>query len=333
MSSTISVAGHQVGRMGYGLMQLTLLKAIPDELTFEAMKTAVDNGSNCWSSATFYGPHEDRFSNLKLLRRFFDNYPEYENKVVLVLKGGVKFTTTGPVPVGDDLEYLRNELKVSKDILGTKTVDVFSLARLPNIPVEDAFKGLATLQEEGWFNAIAGSEMSAASLEKASKITPIAVNEIEVSLISYDPSIRAAIAWHEANKVPFFAYSPLGRGLLTRIFKSPEDAAGAAAAYSPRMQGDAFYANNKLVDLVEEIAEKKGIKVGELALAWVYWISDYAIPIPGSTKPDRVVENIKTAGIKLTSEEFEALQKIIDTFEVQGDRYTAGTEDLADPVS
>ncbi|ODN96266.1 hypothetical protein I350_08273 [Cryptococcus amylolentus CBS 6273] len=315
MSSTFNIAGQQVGRMAYGLMQLTLTATPPsDEDAFAAMKTAVDNGSNCWSSAAFYGPPTDPFANIKLLRRFFDKYPEYKTKVVLVIKGGVVFTATGPVAVGDDLDYLRKELKTFKDILGDKAVDVFSLARLPNPPVEDIFKGLVTLQNEGWFNAIAGSEMSAASLERASKITPIVLNEIEVSLMSYEPSIRAAIAWSEANKVPFFAYSPLGRGLLTRTFTTPDHAPGSAGAHTPRLQGDAFYQNMKLVDLVDEIAEKKGVKSGELALAW-------SMPLPGTTKPERVIENINAANIKLTAEELGALQHIVDTFEVKGPRY------------
>ncbi|WVQ75580.1 hypothetical protein IAR50_005207 [Cryptococcus sp. DSM 104548] len=320
MSSTVSIAGRQVRRMGYGLMQLTwTAKPVPDATAFEAMKTAADHGSNCWSSATFYGPPGDGFANLKLLRRFFDMYPEYKSKVVLVIKGGVDFTSRGPV--GDDLTFLRNELKASKDILGDKAIDVFSLARLPGTPVEDIFKGLVTLQKEGWFNAIGASEMSAPSLEKASKITPIALNEIEVSFISYEPSIRTAIAWSQANKVPFFAYSPLARGLLTRTFKTPEDTAGQVANHIPRFQGDAFYENMKLVDLVEEIAVKKGVKAGELALAWVYGTSDYAIPIPGSSKPERVIENINAANINLTSEELKAISNLLDTFEVKGGRY------------
>ncbi|ODN74525.1 hypothetical protein L202_06898 [Cryptococcus amylolentus CBS 6039] len=271
----INVAGHQVGRVGYGLMQLTLFDAIPDELAFKVMKTAVDNGSNCWSSATFYGPPQDPYANIKILRRFFDKYPELKDKVVLVLKGGLQITANGQEARGSDVGYLREKLKTFKDILGDKTIDVFSLARLPDTPVEDVFKGLVSLQKEGWFNAIAGSEMSAASLEKASKITPIALNEIEVSFMSYEASIRDAIAWSDANKVPFFAYSPLGRGLLSRRFKTAADAVGAAASYSPWLQGDAFNANIKLVDLVEEIAANKGVKVGELALAWVVGISDY----------------------------------------------------------
>ncbi|ODN74524.1 hypothetical protein L202_06897 [Cryptococcus amylolentus CBS 6039] len=320
MSSTVNVAGHQVGRMGYGLMQLTwTAKPVPDITAFAAMKAAADHGSTCWSSATFYGPPDDRFANLKLIRRFFDTYPEYKNQVVLAVKGGVDFTSRGPV--GDDLDFLRDELKTSKDILGDKAIDVFSVARLPNSPVEDVFKGLVTLQKEGWYSAIAASEMSAASLEKASKITPIALNEIEVSLISYEPSIRAAIAWSQTNKVPFFAYSPLGRGLLTRTYKTPEDAAGQVAGHIPRFQGDAFYENMKLVDLVEEIAGKKGVKAGELALAWVYGTSDYAVPIPGSSKPERVIENINAANIKLTPDELKAISNLLETFEVKGGRY------------
>lgn len=249
-----------------------------------------------------------------------------------------------------------------KKILGDKEVDVYSLARLPEGPVEDIFKGLDTLKKEGLFGEVGASEMSAASLEKAHKvshplllisyftqnwqsvqITPIAINEIEISLFSYDGSIRNAIEWHNTNKTPVFAYSPLGRGFITRTYKSPDDIPeGDFKKHLPRFQGKAFYENLKLVDKLDEIAARKGVKGSQVALAWILSLSDYVsdlsgfvisarllteilqtIPIPGSSNTKRVVENTQSINVTLTSEEKKEITDFLDAFEVQGTRYPA----------
>ncbi|WVQ83177.1 hypothetical protein IAT38_005316 [Cryptococcus sp. DSM 104549] len=318
---TISVAGKPVGRMGYGLMQLTWGHDIPSqETSLAAMKAAADSGATCWSSATFYGPHENPYANLELIATFFAKYPEYKSKIVLVVKGGMDLATLSPK--GNDVDFVRGEVLKTKEILGDKEIDVFSLARLPDGPVESTFEGLVTLQKEGLFNAIGVSEMGVKSLEKAIKVTPIAVNEIEVSLFSYEADIRATVAWCTKNRVPIFAYSPLGAGLLTRTYKSPDDIPkDSVKAMFPRFQGEAFYENLKLVDILDGFAEKRGVKTSQLALAWVLGLSDIAIPIPGSSKADRVRENNESTQITLTPEEYAEINKILDGFEVKGDRY------------
>ncbi|WVQ82412.1 hypothetical protein IAT38_004540 [Cryptococcus sp. DSM 104549] len=322
---TVTVAGREVGRIGYGLMQLTWNPQAPsEEVSFAAMKAAADAGSTCWSSAAFYGNPGDNFANIRLLGKFFTKYPEYKDKIVLVVKGGNDYKTLHPK--GTDLDFVRQELKNMHDLLAGKSIDVFSLARLPtDLPVEDVFKGLVTLQKEGLFGAIGASELGAESLEKASKVAPIAINEIEISLFTYDdPAIKAAVAWADKTHTPTFAYSPLGRGFLTRQWKTPEDIPeGAFQRFVPRFQGEAFYENLKLVDRLDEIAAKKGVTASQVALAWIVELSPYTIPIPGSSKPDRVNENVSSVNIKLTPEELKSINDFLESFEVKGTRYPA----------
>ncbi|WVQ83827.1 hypothetical protein IAT38_005971 [Cryptococcus sp. DSM 104549] len=322
--ATTTVAGKQVGRIGYGLMQLTWTPEPPStEASFAAMKAAADAGSNCWSSASFYGnPAGDPYANIKLIAAFFDKYPQYKEKIVLVVKGGVDHKAL--FPRGTEVDFLREELTTMKQIMGDKEIDVFSLARLPNAPVEEVIANLVKLQNEGLFRAVGGSEMSAESMEKANKITPLAINEIEVSLWSYEPAIQAAIAYSSKASIPIFAYSPLGRGFLTRTYKTPEDIPEKSLLkHVPRFIGEAFYENLKLVDRLDELAEKKGVTTSQLALAWIISLSDQIIPIPGSSKPERVVSNIKSLEVTLTPEELKTLNDILATFEVQGTRYPA----------
>lgn len=320
---TVTVAGKQVSRMGYGLMQLTWNPQPPSQdVSFAAMKAAADFGSTIWSSAAFYGNPGDNFANIKLIAAFFDKYPEYKSKIVLVVKGGADYADLHPR--GTELDFLRTELKEMKRILGDKEIDVYSLARLPEGSVEETFKGLDALKKEGLFGEVGASEMSASSLEKAHKITPIAINEIEISLFSYDKPIRDAIEWHDTNKIPVFAYSPLGRGFITRTYKSPDDIPeGDFKRYLPRFQGQAFYENLKLVDKLDEIAARKGVNGSQVALAWILSLSNYIIPIPGSSNTKRVAENIQSANVKLTSEEKKEINDFLDSFEIQGTRYPA----------
>lgn len=103
-----------------------------------------------------------------------------------------------------------------------------------------------------------------------SQIIDIACVELEVSLWSYTPEIRAAIQFCSAHKIPILAYSPLGQGFLTRRYAEPEDIPrNSIQGMMPRFQGLAFYKNLELVDKLDDIAQRKGISTGELALAWL----------------------------------------------------------------
>lgn len=103
-----------------------------------------------------------------------------------------------------------------------------------------------------------------------SQIIDVACVELEVSLWSYTPEIRAAVQFCSAHKIPILAYSPLGQGFLTRKYAKPEDIPrNSIQAMMPRFQGQAFYKNLELVGKLDEIAERKGISTGELALAWL----------------------------------------------------------------
>ncbi|ORY32614.1 NADP-dependent oxidoreductase domain-containing protein [Naematelia encephala] len=315
----VTLAGKSVGQMGFGLMQLTWTPNPPsDEVSFAAMKAAADAGATAWSTACFYGNEENPWANLELIARFFKKYPEYEEKIVLVVKGGF------PIPSKEDLvNKYREELVKTKSILGNKVIDVYSAARLPpGVPPEQVFEALKTLKEEGLFIEVGASETSAPTLRKAAKIVPIAIIEIEVSLWSYEQEIQEVITWSKETKVPVFCYSPLGRGFITRTYKTPDDIPdGAFIKYLPRFQGKAFYDNLKLVDQLDVMAEKKGLTTPQLALAWICNISPYNIPIPGSSNPERVKQNIEAAAIKLSKEDLEELDKTLSSFPPIGGRY------------
>nr|XP_031860799.1 uncharacterized protein CI109_003843 [Kwoniella shandongensis]KAA5527871.1 hypothetical protein CI109_003843 [Kwoniella shandongensis] len=316
---TLKIAGKNVGRVGYGLMQLTWADQPPSqEVSFAAMKAAVDAGANCWSSATIYGPDN---ANVRLIAAFLKKYPEYKEKVVLVIKGC--HDQGAWLPKGGDIDFVRRELKELKEILGDKKIDVYLPARLdPNASVEKVFQNMVTLQKEGHFTAIGAGEINAESLERAAKVAPISLVENELSLFTQDEPIRKVLDWSTKNQIPYFAYSPLGHGFLAGRWKSIEDLPENSRLKSfPWFQGEAFENNVKLVERLDVIAKKKGVTTSQLALAWITQLSPYTLPIPASTKPDRVRANTESVNIKFTPEELDEINTFVANNKAVGDRY------------
>ena len=190
------------------------------------------------------------------------------------------------------------------------------------------------------------------------QIANVACLEIEVSLWSYEPTIRNAVEYCGKNNIPVLAYSPLGRGFLTRKYAKPEDIpADSFLAHIPRFQGEAFYKNLELVDKLDEIAKKKGTSTSQLALAWLTSLNDMVrgffrivrssrvlwtghltslgsrhetntqvIPIPGSSKASRVKDNTAAGNIDLSAEELKTINDTLEAAEIAGGRYPSQAE-------
>ncbi|BEJ16190.1 hypothetical protein CspHIS471_0507950 [Cutaneotrichosporon sp. HIS471] len=322
---TITLAGKQVGKVGLGLMQLTWNPSPPPEQeSIAAMKAAADAGATTWSTATFYGngpPGEmgAGFDNLRLIGRFFNTYPEYVGKIQLVVKGGI-----GPgMDITSDIEFNRSLLEYARECMGVP-IDVYLPARIrPGVDPVLFFRDFDTLRKEGLFHALGASEVSAPTLDKVTEAgIEISVVEIEVSLWSWDEDVRAVVEWSTANKIPIYAYSPLGRGFITRTWKRPEDVPSESfQGHSPRFQGDNFYKNLELVDVLDSMAEKRGLSTAQLAIAWVCATGPYVVPIPGSKNPHRARENTEAANIKLSKEEMAEIDEIMRQFPPVGGRY------------
>lgn len=218
----------------------------------------------------------------------------------------------------------RSLLAYAKECLGGVPIDVYLPARIrPGADPVAFFRDFDTLRKEGLFGAVGASEISAPTLDKVTAAgISIAVIEIEVSLWSYDADVRAVVDWSKRHRVPIYAYSPLGRGFLTRVWKSPEDVPpGSIPSRSPRFQGDNFYKNLKLVDVLDELAAKRGLTTAQLAIAWVSALGPYVIPIPGSKNADRAKQNTESANIELSKKEMEQIDEIMRQFPPSGGRY------------
>jgi pyridoxine 4-dehydrogenase len=304
----------------------------PAEDSFKAMETALAQGSNFWNGGELYGKPERH--SCHLLKEYFQSHPGDADKVVLSIKGATK--PGEMIPDGSAKNVRRSVEECLKVLDGTKSIDIFECARLDhNISLEETVGTLAELVKEGKIGAIGLSEVKASTIERAHKIHPIAAVEVEVSLWSPDILTNGIATTCAKLGIPIIAYSPLSRGAFAgeTIRKNADIPEGDFRKHSPRFQDDVLEYNNQIVDEVEKIAQRKGVTKAQVAIAWVKALSGRTItaedgqqvklgtiiPLPGATKPERVIEN--TTSIQLSDAEMEEIEAILKKNPTQGDRY------------
>jgi pyridoxine 4-dehydrogenase len=320
-----------VGKVAHGLMMMTWTPTpVPDEQCFEAIKAGVDAlppGTKMFLNAgEFYG-HNLATTNLEMIARFFEKYPDYVDKTFLSVKGGVKIGTV-PVPDSSPANLRRSVELINEKLRGTKRLDLFESARVdPNVPLEESIKALVELKNEGKLDHIGMSECSADSLRRGHAVHPITAVEIEVSPWEYGEEAKKVIATAEELGIAVIAYSPLGRGFLTGQIKRPEDIPeGDFRRSLPRFQEDNFKHNFAIVDALTAIAGSKNVTSAQLSIAWVASLGKHVIPLPGSSHVKRTRENCAGGDIELSTEDIVEINSVISAAEVRGGRYSQGHE-------
>jgi len=292
--------------------------APPDEnASIATIHHALDIGIDFLDTADVYGP----FTNERLVGRAIRGR---RDEVVLATKFGNVRTADGAYHgINGRPEYVRQACDASLQRLGVETIDLYYQHRVdPKTPIEDTVGAMADLVRAGKVRQLGLSEAAAGTLRRACAVHPIAALQTEYSLWTRDPEEELLGACRELG-VAFVAYSPLGRGFLTGRFTSVDDLPPDDWRRSnPRFQGENFGRNLDLVKQVESLARAKGCTPAQLALAWLLSRGPDVIPIPGSTRAERVEENANATRIQLMPDEIASLESIGPR--VAGQRYAEG---------
>jgi aryl-alcohol dehydrogenase-like predicted oxidoreductase len=290
---------------------------VDDERGIATIHHAIDLGINFLDTADIYGP----FTNEQLVGRAIR---DRRDAVVLATKFGNMRSETGTfLGVNGRPEYVRQACDASLQRLGVDVIDVYYQHRVdPNTPIEDTVGAMAELVKAGKVRHLGLSEAAPATIRRARKVHRIAALQTEYSLWSRDPEQELLATCRELG-IAFVAYSPLGRGFLTGRFRSTEDLAeNDWRRNNPRFQGDNLRRNVELVARVEELARAKGCTPAQLALAWLLSRGSDVIPIPGSTRAERVEENAAAVRVQLSPADIGSLEALATG--VAGDRYPEG---------
>ncbi|MCJ1403590.1 Pyridoxine 4-dehydrogenase [Xylographa trunciseda] len=325
-----TLIGKEVGATGFGLMGLTWrANPCPETQAWEAMRTALSHGANFWNGGEFYGPPER--NSMQLLRRYFTQYPEDADKVVLSIKGDVDPETH---QVDGTEEGVRKSVENCIKLLdGKKHLDIFECARVdPKVSIETTIEALAKLVTEGKITGISLSEVKESTIRRAAKVHHICAVEVELSMWETKVLTNGVAAACAELSIPLVAYSPLGRGFLTGDIKTLDDIPkDDMRRRFPRFSEENFPKNLDLVYKVEALAKKMGCKPSQLALAWVRQLSERPgmptiIPIPGATTEARVTENLGM--VRLSDSDMKEIDTVLESVIIEGHRYPSMLQDL-----
>lgn len=317
-SRTLGRSGLGVSALGLGCMGMSdFYGAADDAVSVAALQRALDLGITFWDTADAYGP----FKNESLLGRALRGR---RDQVVVATKFGFERHPDGtPIGINGRPDYVRQACDASLTRLGVETIDLYYQHRVdPAVPIEETVGAMADLVQAGKVRCLGLSEAAPATLRRAVAVNPIAALQTEYSLWSRDPEGELLATCRELG-VGFVAYSPLGRGFLTGRYRTIDDLEpGDWRRTNPRFQGDNFQKNLDVVAAVQRIAAARGCTPAQLALAWLLAQGDDIVPIPGSTRAERVEENAGAAFITPDPDELSALEALAP--KIVGERYMEG---------
>ena len=315
-------ADLEVSAIGLGCMGMSFGYApFPDKKDSIALiHAAVGQGITFFDTAEVYGPYHNETLLGEALAPFRD-------QVVIATKFGFNIVDDKMVGVNSQPEHIRQAVEGSLRRLRVECIDLLYQHRVdPNVPIEEVAGTVQDLIREGKVKYFGLSEAGAHTIRRAHAVQPVAALQSEYSLWTRQHE-REIIPTIEELGIGLVAFSPLGKGYLTgKIDENRTFEPGDIRGVIPRFSQEARVANKALLAVIDQFAARKNASPAQIALAWVLAQRPWIVPIPGTTKLHRLLENNGAADIVFSPQELQDMEEASRLVTVVGERYTAAQE-------
>jgi aryl-alcohol dehydrogenase-like predicted oxidoreductase len=315
----------EVSAIGLGCMGMSFGYGPPADKQemISLLRAAVERGVTFFDTAEAYGP----FTNEKLVG---EALAPFRGQVVIATKFGFKFGPKGEqIGLDSRPEHIKQVADGSLKRLRTDVIDLFYQHRVdPGVPIEDVAGAVKELIRSGKVKHFGLSEAGAQTICRAHAVQPVAAVQSEYSLWWREPEAEVLRTLEELG-IGFVPFSPLGRGFLTgKINENTTFDSSDFRNTLPRFSAEARKANQALIELLGKIAERKKATPAQIALAWLLAQKPWIVPIPGTTKLNRLDENIGAVEIEVTPDDLREIDSAASKITVQGARYPEKLEQM-----
>ncbi|WP_461450036.1 aldo/keto reductase [Mucilaginibacter sp.] len=321
---TLGKSELEVSALGLGCMGLNFSYGHPMEKkdAVTLLRASVEQGVTFFDTAEVYGP----YTNEEIVG---EALAPLRKDVVIATKFGFNIQDGKMAGVNSKPAHIREAVEGSLKRLNIEVIDLLYQHRVdPAVPIEDVAGTVKELITEGKVKHFGLSEAGAQTIRKAHAVQPVTALQSEYSLWTRNPE-NEIIPTLEELGIGFVPFSPLGRGFLTgkmgadTKFDSTDFRAG-----NPRFQPEALKANQALITLLDKVASDKNSSTAQIALAWLLSQKPWITPIPGTTKLERLKENIGSVDIELTSADLKEINEAAAKIQIEGDRYPEAAEKM-----
>jgi len=318
----------EVSALGLGCMGMSFGYGPPKDKAEMAglIHTAVERGVTFFDTAEVYGP----FTNEELVG---EALAPFRGEVVIATKFGFQLDSETGKQVGLNSrpENIKAVADASLKRLKVDVIDLFYQHRVdPNVPIEEVAGAVKDLIDQGKVRHFGLSEAGVQTIRRANSVQPLTALQSEYSIWWREPEAEIFPVLEELG-IGFVPFSPLGKGYLTgKIDDSTQFDSTDFRSIVPRFSAEARRANRALVDLLKTIGHRKNATPAQIALAWVLTQKPWIVPIPGTTKRERLEENLQAEWIELSAEDLEQINTATLGIVISGDRYPEAAQRLID---
>ena len=316
----------EVSAVGLGCMGMSQsYPPFPERDEMIAMiRAAVERGVTFFDTAQVYGP----FTNEELVGEALE---PVRDQVVIATKFGFDLEDGQSHGIDSRPETIKRSVNASLKRLRTDTIDLLYQHRVdPNVPIEDVAGTVKELIAAGKARHFGLSEAGVQTIRRAHAVQPVTAVQSEYSLWWREPE-QAILPTLEDLGIGFVHFSPLGKGFLTgTIDESTTFESSDFRNTVPRFDTEARSANRVFVELLDRVAEQKGATPAQIALAWILAQKRWIVPIPGTTKPHRLEENVAAVDLELTGDDLQEIETAAAQITAQGQRYAEAQQQMID---